>query len=154
MTELMSEGTASGGTVTLATIRTAITGLQELNMAPTAVVLAPADWEDVEAEAVHAYAANANLSPNEALQSRLYGLPVQVSNSITTGTAIVGDFLGSAQLYRTGGASITVHDSQPRTVGEATVAAFMTNEVTFRAEMRAEIAVTRPEGFAIVGAAS
>ena len=63
------------------------------------------------------FAANDNTpGATDALARRLYGVPVVVTNSATSGEALIGDFAGSARIFRTGSASITVHDSQPRDV--------------------------------------
>ena len=80
---------------------------------------------------------------------RLYGVPVAVTNSIDVGSSLVGAFRDSERIYRTGAASITIHDSAPRTVGEATVADYAVNQLVLRAEMRAEVAPWRGSGFVL-----
>lgn len=156
VTDITAAATAgSGTTFDLAGIRTAITDLQEADIEPTGIVMTPADWETIEDEATTTFASNDNApAATEALQRRLYGVPVVVTNSATAGQAIVGDFRESARIYRTGNASITVHDSQPRDVTGTLYADYRLNQLVLRAEMRAEVAVWRPAGFILVEAAS
>lgn len=77
-----------------------------------------------------------------------------MTNSATAGEALIGDFRGSARIFRTGGASITIHDSQPRDVSGTDYADYRLNQLVLRAEMRAEVAVWRPAGFRRVSEAS
>jgi hypothetical protein len=86
------------------------------------------------------------------MQQRLYSVAVEVSNSIAAGQALVGDFRTSAQLYRTGLAQLSFHDSQPREVDTEVMADYRLNQVVARSEMRAEIADLRPAGFIRLGA--
>lgn len=145
----------SGGTFDLAGIRAAITDLQELDLEPDAIVMTPADWATIEDEATTTFASNDNTpAATDALTRRLYGIPVVVTNSATAGQAIVGDFRESARVYRTGSASITVHDSQPRDSGGTLYADYRLNQLVLRAEMRAEVAVWRPAGLILVSEAS
>ena len=65
-----------------------------------------------------------------------------------------GDFRGSARIFRTGSASVTIHDSQPRDVAGTDYADYRLNQLVLRADMRAEVAVWRPAGFRRVSAAS
>ena len=153
-TTIRAAATAGAGTVTLANIRAAITTLQSADIEPTGIVMSPSDWATVEAAAATQFASNDNMpAATDALARRLYGLPVTVTNPVANGKALVGDFRGSALIYRTDMASISVHDSHPRTVDTATVPDFRLNQVVFRAELRAEIGVIRPAGFVRVGAA-
>ena len=136
------------GTLNLAGVRSAITELQEEDIEPDAIVMQPYLWASIEAEATTTFASNDNApAATEALNRRLYGIPVVVTNSATAGEAIVGDFAGSARVFRTGSASVTIHDSQPRVVGGADYADYRLNQLVLRAEMRAEVAIWRPAGF-------
>ena len=114
---------APSGTANLAGVRDAITDLQELDLPPTGIVMSPASWASIEGEIESSFSANPLLSPLDATRRSLYGVPVQLSTAFHT-AILIGDFRGSAHLYRTGGARIDVHDSTPRTVGELTVADF------------------------------
>ena len=147
VTAILAAATDAGSTVDLAAIRGAITTLEEADLEPNAIVLSPSDWADVEAEALVAFAANSNLGPNDAFQRRLYGISVTVTTSIATGKAIIGDF-GSALLYVDDkGVRIDVSSATPRTIDAATVSDFELNQLVFRAEKRAAVAVTRPTAF-------
>ncbi len=146
LTAAVALGTA--GTLDLAGVRSAITELQEEDIEPTAIVMRPSLWATIEAEATTTFASNDNApAATEALNRRLYGIPVVVTNSAAAGEAIVGDFAGSARVFRTGSASVTIHDSQPRVVGGADYADYRLNQLVLRAEMRAEVAIWRPAGF-------
>ncbi len=147
VTAILAGATDAGTTVNLAAIRGAITTLEAADLEPNAIVLSPSDWATVEAEALAAFAANSNLGPNDAFQRRLYGIPVTVTTSIVTGKALIGDF-GSALLYVDDkGIRIDVSSATPRTIDAATVSDFELNQLVFRAEKRAAVAVTRPTAF-------
>ena len=145
----------SAGTFDLAGVRSAITELQEDDIEPDAIVMTPADWATIEDEASTEFASNSNQpAATDAMNRRLYGIPVVVTNSATASEAIIGDFRGSARIFRTGSASVTIHDSQPRTVSAAQYADYRLNQLVLRAEMRAEVAIWRPAGFRVVSTAS
>jgi HK97 family phage major capsid protein len=147
--------TGTAGTFDLAGIRSAITELQEIDLEPTAIVMTPGDWEVIEDEATTTFASNDNApAATDAMRRRLYDVPVVVTNSATAGQALVGDFAGSARLFTTGSAQITVHDSQPRDVSGTLYADYALNQLVFRAELRAEVAPWRGSGFILVEAAS
>gem|GEM_PF-3852100 len=151
---IRTAATAGSTTLNLANIRTAITTLQAADLEPTAIVVNPTDWQSIEAAAATQFASNDGFAtPNEAMQRKLYGLSVVVTNSTAAGKALVGDFGGSARIFRTGSASITLHDSQPRDVAGTLYADYRLNQIVIRCEMRAEAVVLRPSGFVRVGPA-
>ena len=151
---IRTAATAGSTTLNLAGIRTAITTLQAADLDPTAIVVNPTDWQAIESSAATQFASNDNFpAATEAMQRRLYGLSVVVTNSTAAGKALVGDFAGSARIFRTGGASISMHDSHPRTVSAVQTADFRLNQIVVRCEMRAEAVVLRPSGFVRVGLA-
>jgi hypothetical protein len=153
--EISSLASSGGATVDLTEIRGAITDLQLLDLSPSAIVLNPSDWETVETEANTTFAAgNDREAATDAMARRLFSVSVMVTNSIAAGQALIGDFRGSARVYRTGTASITLHDSQPREVNGNTYADYRLNQIVARAEMRSEVAVTRPVGFVLLGGGS
>lgn len=146
---------SSHSSVSLGAIRAAITHLQEDDIVPTGVILSPADWESVEADAAAAFVGTSMDQANDAFSRRLYGLPVTVTTSIDDGEAIVGDFATSIGLWRTGQAEISVHDSMPRSDGSGGyVSDAAYNQLVFRAEMRAEVGVLRPAGFVQISTGS
>ena len=90
------------------------------------------------------FASNDNApAATDALNRRLYGNPVVVTNSANASEAIIGDFRGSARIFHTGSASVTIHDSQPRDVSGTDYADYRLNQLVLRAEMRAEVAIWR-----------
>lgn len=152
---LLAEATQGDGSVSLTGIRSAITTLQLIEMAATAIVINPVDWEETEAAAAELFAANDGMpTPTDTMARRLYGIPVVVSNGIAAGAVLVGSFDDSALLYVTGGIRIDVSDAPPRVVSGETLSGFQLNEVTFRAERRAAIAIGRPSAFVLVGTTS
>ncbi len=97
----------------------ASTELQEEAIEPDVIVMRPALWTTIEAEASDAFASNDNQpAAADAMARRLYGVPVVVTNSATRARP-GSDLRGSARIFRTGGASVTIHDSAPRSSGEA-----------------------------------
>ncbi len=151
---IRTAATAGSTTLNLANIRTAITTLQAADLEPTAIVVNPTDWQAIESSAATQFASNDNFpAATEAMQRKLYGLSVVVTNSTAAGKALVGDFRRSARIFRTGSASITLHDSQPRDVLGTMYADYRLNQIVIRCEMRAEAVVLRPAGFVRVGPA-
>lgn len=134
----------------LVTTRKAVTKLETVDLNPTGFVMSPADWEAIELEAMSQYAANPTMSPTDGILRRLWGIPVVVSNSMAAGTALLGAFASSAILYVTGGVRVDWSENvyDPDALGEGVGASdFERNMLRFRAERRANIAVTRPLGF-------
>lgn len=135
----------------MTTARKAITRLQAANLAPSAFVLNPADWESIELAAADQFAANSNQpSPADAMARRLWGVPVMVSNGIAAGTGILGDFATSAVLRVTEQARVDWSENvfDPNALGAGVGASdFERNLIRFRAETRVAIAVLRPIGF-------
>jgi len=151
---IRSASVAGSTTLNLANLRGATTTLQAADLEPTAIVVNPTDWQAIESSAATLCASNDNFpAATEAMQRKLYGLSVVVTNSTAAGKALVGDFRGSARIYRTGSASITLHDSQPRDVSGTMYADYRLNQIVIRCEMRAEAVVLRPSGFVRVGPA-
>lgn len=149
---ILDAATAGETTLDLSGIRTAITSLQLLEMEPTAITINPTSWQAVEDEAVATFAANSNApAATDALDRRLYGVPVTVTTGIDPGIAVVGAFRESAQLFVTGGVRIDVSDAAPQEIEGEWVSGFQTNTLMFRGERRAEVAVSRPTGFVVVG---
>jgi HK97 family phage major capsid protein len=125
-------------------IRHAKTLAQQANVneANLAVVLNPADWDAVETAVasdsgifLSGTAAFAGVGP------RIWGMPVVVTNAITQGTGIVGDF-GSSTLWERQTATVSVSDSNQNY--------FELNILTLRAELRAALQVPQPARFTVV----
>lgn len=135
----------------LVTTRKAITQLEQRDLAATAFVFTPATWESIELVAADQFASNPNRrSPVDSMERRLWGVPVVVSNSLPAATGLLGDFRGSSALYLTGDARVdwseAVYDPDRFGPGDGGTG-FEANQVQFRAEMRANVAVLRTFGF-------
>lgn len=152
MTGIVDGATAEvwGGSL-LATTRNAVTSLEELDVTPSHFVLPPAAWQAIEEEAASTFAALPAMSPLDSIQRRLHGFPVVVSNAVTAGTGILGDFRNYAVLYRTGPIRVDWTEAMYRTAAEMGDGSpgtdFARNMLTFRAELRANIAVLKPSAF-------
>ena len=138
----------------LTTARMAVTKLQVVDLEPSGWVLNPLDWEAIELAATAAYASNSNQpAATDSMARRLWGVPVVVTNSMPAGTGLLGDFAGSAVLYMTEEGTVDWSENtwDPDALGEGDGASdFERNLIRFRAEMRANIGVTRPFGFVAV----
>jgi HK97 family phage major capsid protein len=73
---------------------------------------------------------------------RLWGLPVVVTTAATQGTALVGAFAQSAQLFRKGGITVEATNANEDD--------FLNNLVAIRAEERLLLACYYPKGFGLV----
>lgn len=149
---ILAEASPAGsglGTDPLTDLRKGITALQIAGHAPDGFAMHPSDWETVELAASEQFAANSNMNPTNALTRRLYGVAVVVSTSIAAGTALLGDFRGSALLVMRQQARVDWSEGVFDPTFEAGVGAtdFERNLIRFRAEMRAKLAVTRATGF-------
>ena len=69
----------------------------------------------------------------------IWGIPVCVSSSITSGTVIVGAFKTCASVVTNGGVSVEAVNTNEDD--------FVKNLMTIRAEERLALAVRRPAGF-------
>lgn len=109
---------------------------------PTGIVMNPANWQTVQLtkNANGNYLGNGPWSPAQPAQ--LWGLPVAVTPTIASGTALVGDFRGSAQIFRKGGIRVEASNSHQDF--------FVKNLVAIRAEERLALAVYRPAAFGTV----
>lgn len=135
----------------LGTTRAAIVTLEELDVTPTHFAFAPATWAAIEQEAAADFAALPAMSPLDSIRRSLHGIPVVVSNALPAETGILGDFTGSALLYRTGPIRVDWSENLYRSaadMGDGNPGTdFERNMLAFRAEMRANLAVLRPAAF-------
>ena len=108
---------------------------------PGAVVFHPTNWQDVRllrtADGIYIWG-----SPSEAGPDRIWGLPVALSDAITLGTAVVGDFAGYSELAVRRGIEVQVTNSHSTF--------FVEGKQAVRADMRAALVFYRPAAFCTV----
>lgn len=123
---------------------------------PSAIVVHPTDWQllrlakDSQGQyyaggpftGAYGNAISGNDRGNLAAGEMLWGLPVVVTTAITAGTALVGAFNTCAQVFRKGGITVEMTNSDQDD--------FIKNLITIRAEERLALAVYRPAGFGTV----
>ena len=123
-------------TTKLDIIRDAMTQCHTSEYMPTAIVLNPSDWADIElskdTQGRYIFA-----NPQSASAPRLWGLPVVATNSLTAGTFLVGAFDMAAQLWDREDASIEVGLNSDD---------FTKNMVTILAEERLALTIYRAAG--------
>ena len=119
-------------------IRRSLTQLQIAEFEGSGIVMSPSDWEAIELlkETTGGY-----IWANPMAQGgpRLWGLPVVVTNAMTTGTFLVGAFNVAAQIWDREDASIRV--------AEQHADFFIKNMVAILAEERLALTVYRPLSF-------
>jgi HK97 family phage major capsid protein len=109
---------------------------------PTGIVINPANWQTIQLTKLTT-GAYYGAGPFAAPQTpTLWGLPAVQTPTIAAGTALVGDFAGSAQFFRHGGLRGEASNSHQDF--------FIKNLVAIRAEERGALAVYRPSAFGTV----
>jgi HK97 family phage major capsid protein len=110
---------------------------------PDGIVLNPANWQTVmlakDANGQY-YGPGPFAAPQ--MSNRLWGLPTVPTPTIASGTALVGDFGGSAQVFRKDGIRVEASNSHNDY--------FIKNLVAIRAEERLALAVYREAAFGTV----
>ena len=107
---------------------------------PDAIIMNPQDWYDIDVRKVGAsddrYVVG---NPRDMSVARLWGLPVVITNSLTSGQCIVGNFQLGAEIRDRESASVemSLEDSTN----------FQKNMITIRAEERIALVVYRTEAF-------
>ena len=107
---------------------------------PDAILKNPQDWYDIDVRKVGSsddrYVVG---NPREMSVARLWGLPVVITNSLTSGQAVVGNFALGAEIKDRAQAlvELSLEDSTN----------FQKNMVTIRAEERIALCVYRTEAF-------
>ena len=132
---------AKTGDTKLDTLRRAITQAQLSEYTPDAIVLNPADWEEIELlkSSYGEYIFDMDSFPIEALGPRMWGKRIVATNSITAGTFLVGSFMMGAQLWDRMDAAVQISYED----GDN----FKKNMATLRAEERAALTIFRPAAF-------
>jgi HK97 family phage major capsid protein len=130
---------AKGGDPTPDAIFKAMTKI-EVNafLDASGVVMHPNDWQDIAllrtADGIYIWG-----SPNAAVTTRIWGLPVVTTTRITENTALVGAFRDAAQIFRRSELAFAVSDSHADF--------FIRNLLALRVEERLALVVFRPKGF-------
>jgi HK97 family phage major capsid protein len=109
---------------------------------PDGVVINPANWQTIQLmkDANGQYYGSGPFAP--AVQATIWGLPAVKTPTIAAGTALVGAFQSSAQVFRKGGIRVEASNSHNDF--------FQKNLVALRAEERLALAVYRPAAFGTV----
>lgn len=139
------------------TTRKAITQLEDLSLTPAAFVIGSEYWEAFELETVgtqEAYALDRDGSslPVERAARRLWGVPVVVVSGDLEDQAVLLDSSSVRLHIRTeavlaSSENMVIED--PDDPGEY-ISTFSTNQIQFRAEMRAGLEVSRPAGVVVI----
>lgn len=124
----------------LITVRKAKTQGELALYPPTAVVMNPQDWQDIELDedANGQFRVIANVTDPGA-PMRLWGLTVVTTVAMTAGTALLGGFRTGATLWERQGITILMTDSHADY--------FTANTLVILAERRANVAVHTPAAF-------
>lgn len=126
--------------VKLITVRKAKTQGELAMYPPTAVVMNPMDWQDIELDEDNngQFRVIANVTDPGA-PTRLWGLTVVTSVAMSAGTALLGGFKTGATLWERQGITILMTDSHADY--------FTSNTLVILAERRANVAVHTPQAF-------
>lgn len=124
-----------------------ITALRSVSFVePDAVVIHPTDWQTIRLgkDSQNQYYAGGPFTgaygnPGPSNVNQIWGLKAVITTAIAQGTALVGNFQESAQIFRRQGVTVEMTNSN--------VDDFVNNLITLRAEERLALAVYRPAGF-------
>jgi HK97 family phage major capsid protein len=139
----------------LATARRAVTALEttHIDMRWCAWTMSPSEWEAFELLQSDEFftlggpgAAGGGVLPVDRGARRLWGFPVVVSTAIEDGVTLFGDWGGSVQLRPREEIVVTWSEAVPNPNNDGATG-FEENTLTFRAEGRWGIEVSRPRGF-------
>lgn len=116
---------------------------------PDAIVMHPNDWQTIRLgkDVNGQYYAGGPFTgaygnPGPSNVESIWGLKTVITTAIAQGSALVGNFQQSAQIFRRQGITLEMTNSN--------VDDFVNNLITLRAEERLALAVYRPAGFGIV----
>lgn len=140
----------NGGGITVDALYEQITAIRSTSfLEPDAIVVHPTDWQTLRLskDANNQYYAGGPFTgaygnAGGVASDSIWGLRVVVTSAIAAGTALVGAFRTSAQIFRRSGITVDVTNTD----GED----FRFNRVAFRFEERLALAVYRPQGFGTV----
>jgi hypothetical protein len=123
--------TADGAGDLLAGIRIGIATVQGEGYNPTAALINPMDWANLDVHLLDHQSVG-----EAAVHSNYWGLRLISSSAQPAGTVTVGDFNAGVQHYVRSGVSLYISDSHAET--------FLANVFTLLAERRTKTLVTRP----------
>jgi len=129
---------ASAGWNKADVLRRAIQQLESSDFDCTGIVVNPVDWADIEVSksTTYEYAIG---DARQSLPLTLWGRGLVVTNSIASGTFLVGDFASGAHIRDRQDGTIDVSDSHDDF--------FVKNLIALRAESRFALVKTRPAAF-------
>jgi hypothetical protein len=113
---------------------------------PNAIVMNPADWSDALIAKASGDGHYFSGGPFAVTAEQMWSTPLIPSTAMPQGTVLVGDFAMGAQLFIREGVHVLLSDSDQDD--------FLRNVVTLLAEMRAALAVFRPQVFCTVDIAA
>lgn len=130
---------AVSGDTAIDTLRRAVTQLELANHAADAILLNPADWEDLvltrEGSGTGQYLMGA---PTDSTEPRIFGVRVVPTNSIDSGTFVCADLANSVFMADRQAVSVEIAFEHSEN--------FTKNMATVLAETRLALCVTRPTG--------
>lgn len=103
---------------------------------PSAILMNPADWAQVQVDITDSSVNAARVDYSNSFAPTLNGVPVVQSNGITADQVVVGDFNMAGTIYNREGTVIELSDSDDDN--------FTKNLVTIRAERRLALTIERP----------
>ena len=103
---------------------------------PTAILLNPADWAQVQVDLTDSTGNSARVDYSDGVAPRLNGLRVVQSNGITADNIVVGDFAMAGTIYNREWVVVEMSDSDDDN--------FTKNMITIRAERRLALTIERP----------
>lgn len=125
--------TAESGENALDSLNRMIEAVHVADFSPTAIMLNPADFHAIERLKVGSGDDRYIIgNPSSMLAPTIWGLPVVLSNSITAGTGIVGDFQRAYMIWNRSGAVVEMFEQDGTNV--------QTNLITVRSELRGALA--------------
>lgn len=124
-------------------LRDAMRQLEVNNYMPSGIILSSSDWANIETLKVNAGTDDRYIigDPGRRLSPMLWGIPVVVTNTMTAGTFLVGDFGMVGSLWDRQDASVAVSEHHDQN--------FAKNMVSIRMEERLALAIERTS--ALVG---
>jgi len=108
---------------------------------PGALAMHPTDWQNIRllrtADGIYIWGSPADSGPE-----RMWGLPIAITDVLTAGTALVGDYATHCALYYKRGIDVQVTNAH--------ASYFINGLQAIRADVRCVMVVFRPAGFATV----